>query len=447
MKFNVSMTPPTMNLNASMNFTAASGRRSSNRPSFKEAIENYYGKLSKHYEHLSLSQRRDLGFTDDGCFEISTDGLGEFVEFAIIQYAGITFSLKFCWKDTYDMRCVKNGADGDRNQDETYFDPNLNALTPSASARGGETATIPGSDASVVGGDLNFPEDGKDGHVGWISATDNGDSTIAGLGSDSLEDRFSCDNPDYPKKSCDSSITKFSSCRCYRCRDQGTYTPSYVPVDGRAGLIELEFEKVPKSDKAFLEDLEADCPDVSGSIKLRADTVKDGDFNWWFLSDTDFLMEGCIRQDYNIENCIGKYVFPAAGPVIQGIKKAASAFGAQITFGALFVETCIFLKTLGFEDGKCEGRNEGRKYMPLNPGLRGKGGYEMVNSIKEIKYKRVCRDHTTWYAKNVWREKCGCCCWGKCWGCWDTSWEPHHWQVRLSRLRSHFYFLANTGGH
>lgn len=82
------------------------------------------------------------------------------------------------------------------------------------------------------------------------------------------------------------------------------------------------------------------------------------------FGDTNFLLEGCVAMEYEVATCMVGTLMPALLPIIEALKKVP---GAGINFGSIVLESCAYIKTLGFEDKKCKDMPGGRKFMPLNP--------------------------------------------------------------------------------
>jgi len=89
----------------------------------------------------------------------------------------------------------------------------------------------------------------------------------------------------------------------------------------------------------------------------------------WVFADENFLLEGCLVWVFDIAGCLPIALMPPLLPIVMALQRASDAIpGFDINLGAITLEACVYLKTLGFEDPSCKGGVGGKpKYMPLNP--------------------------------------------------------------------------------
>jgi len=89
----------------------------------------------------------------------------------------------------------------------------------------------------------------------------------------------------------------------------------------------------------------------------------------WVFADENFLLEGCLFWVLDIGDCVAVGLMPPLLPIVKALKKASDAIpGFDISLGALTLEACVYMRTLGFEDPSCKGGVDVKpKYMQLNP--------------------------------------------------------------------------------
>ena len=309
----------------------------------------------------------------EGCCEIGASSLGEEIEEAITEKLGFVFGIKFCYLDTKEVRCVKRSDPNNRDADEHQGEPGSDGTLFTDGT--GEKRNADILFTGTMPWDRPFTElfECKDGET--LICLD--EIELLALGSALLDET--------------------AVCYCYKCRSPDVFEPKKVSVDEQAGLVELE---IGKSGGPNLE-----CPEVEGVIKFRADLAKpDGTFNERMFSDADFLLEGCVTALFPFDTCLANVIVPGLGEAIGKLKDGAAAGGVTLDFGALFLEACVYLKSLGYEDQQCAAPKE----MPLNPGIKGAAGYVMENTVTLPKITRQCVI-TRWQHPVTWWERNGCC--------------------------------------
>lgn len=346
-----------------------------NEITFKQKLALIYEDKKRQVEALRRSGRRASVGCSGGCCEIGAASLGPDIEDAINDKLGFIFHVKFCYLDKMEVRCVKRSDPNNRDADERQKEP--------------------GS--------------------GGIGEKRNADQTFTGVMPKGrpFTELFECKI--FETLICLDEIplcAGCSVCSCYKCQSPAVYEPKNVNVDDQAGLIELEIGKSQEPEVG------PKCPAVEGLIKFRADlTLPDGKINPRMFSDADFLLEGCITALFPLDTCLAASVAPGSDIMVEKLKDAAAKVGVAFDFGSLFLETCVYLKTLGYEDPKCNAPAaweemgtgwKGYKKMPLNPGIKGAAGYIMANTITVPRIRRQCVT-TTWKNPVTWWEKKGCC--------------------------------------